>query len=123
MRSYRKKLAKWQYLREDEGKGNMKGKGKGAAANPQAGSSKTQISHPSATNSIPLQVGSSSQAAAAQAGFHFGAVQDMSPGQFDQSGGGDSRFGQFQNDTQDCQDPDCQGCQGQGECYPNHNSH
>lgn len=115
VRSYRKKLAEWQYLRrEDEGKGNMKGKERGAAANSQTGSSKTQISHPPATNSVPLQVGGSDQAA--QSGFNFDAGQNM--GQFDQSRGGDGQFGQFQHNTQDCQDPDCQG-----ERYPNHNFH
>lgn len=118
MRSYRQKLAQWQYLRrEDEGKGSMKGKGSGAAANSQTGSSKTQISHPPATNGVPLQVGGSDQAATAQSGFNFDAGQDM--GQFDQFGGGDGQFGQLQYDNmQDCQDPDCQG-----ERYPNHNFH
>ncbi|PUU72815.1 hypothetical protein B9Z19DRAFT_1136631 [Tuber borchii] len=91
----------------------MEGEGKGAAANPQACSSKTQISHSSATNSAPLQVGSSDQAATAQSGFDFGAAQDM--GQFDQMGEGDGRFEQFQYDTQDCQDPQAEFQKGHRE--------
>ena len=89
------------------------GEGEGAAASPQADNSETPAGGPSATDSVPIQVGSGGQVAAAQPEFQYQEGYHVM-GQFGQPGGGDGQLEQSQYDTQDHQDTDLGACYSQG---------
>ncbi|RPB04350.1 hypothetical protein L873DRAFT_1799185 [Choiromyces venosus 120613-1] len=112
-RSYRKKLAQWNYLKEAD----MKGKGKGGAGNSQGGSSTNKVNYQATAGALSrgtpqvLYTGGTTMTMS-QPGSGYSGYQDTR--QFDQPASQDGQFAQYQYyDPQDyCQDPNCPTCQG-----------